>query len=166
MTKELKEYSSITEPINEIAKEVNSILSKRERERYFEKIVLNYSLVENLLKWLVYVKLSWDKAGRKEILDEEMEKLRYFCKELNFYTALQIALSIDLINLDLHKEIDEVRKERNNLVHQYWIYSHRKNFRVLRKKLEKLSRVVNKLIEIFNQLTEEVGIEEVYEVFL
>jgi hypothetical protein len=70
------------------------------------------------------------------------------------------------INLDLHNEINEVRKERNNLVHQFWIYSHRKNFRELRKKLKKISGTVNKLIEIFNQLTGEIGIEDVYKIFL
>lgn len=162
----MKKYTNITKPINEIAEEVNSVLSKREKKRYFEKIVLNYSLIENLLKWLVYVKLSWDKAGRGEISDEENDKLLSFCRGLNFYNASHVALAISLIDFDLHKEIDEVRKERNNLVHQFWIYSHRNNFRKLRIKLEKLSGITNKLVGIFNQLTEEIGVEDIYKILL
>jgi len=155
----------IRQPISEIANEVNSVLDNRKKERYFEKIVLLYSFIENLLKWLVFVKTIWDKC-EKELADAEADRLRSFCKRLNFYEASNVALSIDLIDFNLYREIDAIREERNNIIHQLWIYSHRDNFLALRKRLEKLAKVANRLVEILNQLTEEVGIEEVYQIFL
>jgi len=160
-----KEFLDITQPINEIAEEINSVLNSRKKEEYFEKIILRYSFIENLLKWLVFVKALWKKAD-KELPQEEVDKLRSFCKKLNFYNALNIALSIDLVDLNLYKRIDAIRQERNDMIHQFWIYSQRNNLLVLRKKLEKLAEVANQLVGIFNQLTKEVGVEEVYEIFL
>jgi len=92
--------------------------------------------------------------------------LRSFCKKLNFYNALYMAFSIDLIDFSLYKRIDMIREERNNVIHQFWMYSHRNNLLVLRKKLEKLAGVASQLVGIFNQLTQEVGVDEVYEIFL
>jgi hypothetical protein len=37
---------------------------------------------------------------------------------------------------------------------------------VLRKKLEKLARVANDLVGQFNSLTEEIEVDETYEIFL
>ena len=166
MIKELRDYDDISQPINEIAEEVNSVLNDRKKERYFEKTVLLYSFIENLLKWLVFVKTIWEKSGKDSINKKEMEKLRSFCKRLNFYNASNLAFSIDLIDFDLYRKIDAIRDERNNIIHQFWIYSHRNDFLALRKKLEKLARVANQLVEIFNQLAEEIGVEEFYKIFL
>jgi len=160
-----KEYTDITQAINEIAEEINSVLNSRNKEKYFEEIVLLYSFIENLLKWLVFVKILWKKPG-EELTHEEVNKLKSFCKRLNFYNALNVSYSIDLIDSNLYSGIDKVRDERNNVIHQFWIYSHRNNLLVLRKKLEKLARVANQLVGIFNQLTREVGVEEVYKIFL
>ena len=73
---------------------------------------------------------------------------------------------IELVDFNLYKRINNVRKERNDVLHQFWIYRHRDNLSVLRKKLEKLARVSNKLVGIFNDLTQEIGVEEVYEILL
>jgi hypothetical protein len=47
-----KQYDDITEAINEIADYVNDVLAQKRGERYFESIVLLYSFIENLLRWL------------------------------------------------------------------------------------------------------------------
>ena len=160
-----KEYTDITQSINEIAEEINLVLNSRSKERYFEEIIMLYSFIENLLKWLVFVKILWQKSD-KELTQKEANKLRSFYKKLNFYNALYMAFSIDLIDFSLYKRIDMIREERNNVIHQFWMYSQRNNLLVLRKKLEKLAGVANQLVGIFNQLTQEVGVDEVYEIFL
>ena len=160
-----KEYTDITQSINEIAEEINLVLNSRSKERYFEEIIMLYSFIENLLKWLVFVKILWQKSD-KELTQKEANKLRSFYKKLNFYNALYMAFSIDLIDFSLYKRIDMIREERNNVIHQFWMYSHRNNLLVLRKKLEKLAGVASQLVRIFNQLTQEVGVDEVYEIFL
>ena len=121
-----KEYADITQVINEIAEEINSVLNSCNKEKYFEEIVLLYSFIENLLKWLVFVKILWRKTG-EELTREEVNKLESFCKRLNFYNALNVAYSIDLIDSNLYRGIDAVREERNDVIHQFYIYTHRNN---------------------------------------
>lgn len=149
----------------EIAEETNSILNERCTERYFEQIVLLYSFIENLLKWLVYIKILWDKAEKGSIV-RQLGKVRKFCKRLTFINALNMAYSINLIDFKLYEKLDSIREERNDIVHQLWIYTHRDNRLVLRKKLEKLARATNELVEIFDKLTDEIGVDEVYDMFL
>ena len=80
-----------------------------------------YSFIENLLKWLVFVKIMWMKAD-KELSRKEMKELEKFCKHLRFYDALEAGLMIDLVDFNLYKRINDVRKERNDVLHQFWIY--------------------------------------------
>ena len=80
-----REYK-ITNAINRVGDEVNSILNKRRSTRYFEAIVVIYSLVENVLKWLVYLKIVWDKCDRV-LPDDELNALRQFCNQQDFYSA-------------------------------------------------------------------------------
>jgi len=60
-----KEYTDITRSINEIAEEINLVLNSRSKERYFEEIIMLYSFIENLLKWLVFVKILWQKSDKE-----------------------------------------------------------------------------------------------------
>ena len=60
-----KEYTDITQSINEIAEEINLVLNSRSKERYFEEIIMLYSFIENLLKWLVFVKILWQKSDKE-----------------------------------------------------------------------------------------------------
>jgi hypothetical protein len=158
-------YNDITQAINKIADEVNSVLNNCCKLKYFEDIILLYSFIENLLKWLLFVKTLWEKA-QEQLTQDELTRLRFSCKSLSFHKALNKALEIKLINSRLYKRVDSVRKERNNVIHQFWVYTHRANLVVLRKKLEKLARVANELVAIFNRLTKKVGVDEVYEIFL
>ena len=160
-----KEYVDISLIINEIADEINTVLGNKQKEMYFKEIVLLYSFIENLLNWLAFVKTLWEKSY-KQLTQEDVKRLKSFYRRLNLYNALNISFCIGLIDLNLYVKIDAIRKERNNVIHQFWIYVHRNNLLVLRKKLEKLAGVANQLVVIFNLLTKEIGVEEVNEMFL
>ncbi len=56
-----------------------------------------------------------------------------------------------------------MRVERNNVVHQLWIYRHRHNPLVIRKKLEKLALVTNDLVGVSNRILERIGVNEILE---
>ena len=158
------EYEEITDAINAVADEVNTILDDRSKERYFAGLILLYSLIENLVKWMVFVKLLWE--FNRELSNREILNHRIFCKRLSFYNALQISFSIGLFDWKFFKRLDGIRIERNDVIHQLWLYTHRGDYRVLRKKLEKVARVTDQLLDVFNALTEIVGVDEVYELFL
>ena len=165
MRKKQRQYHDIVQPLSEIADFINDVLDSRKKEEYFHSIVLLYSLIENLLKWLVCMKVLWDKA-QKALHPDEVKAVREFCRRMTYYTALQVALSVNLIDLKLYKRLDQIRMERNDLIHQFWLYSHRDNRLVLRKKLEKLSNSANTLIGVFNSLTKDIGLEDIYQLFL
>lgn len=155
----------IVKTVNEIGEEVEQVLESHNEKKYFEEIMLLYSLIENLLKWLIFVKAIWEIEEEKHA-DEEWSKLYSFCGGLNFYTALNIGLSLKLIGFNLYKKIDKVRKERNDVAHQLWIYEHRRNPLELRKTLEMLTRIAKQLAKILEKLTNEIGVEEVYKLRL
>ena len=163
--KKRQQYDDITEAINSIGDEVNSVLNNRQKEKYFDGVVLLYSFIENVLKWLIFVQLLWSKSGRV-VPDKEMTELQRFCKSLNFYQAQHIALSLDVIDWKLFQRIDAIRQERNDVIHQFWLYVHRGNNLVLRKKLEKLAGVASQLVENTKKLTREIGVDEVYKISL
>jgi hypothetical protein len=58
MTKE----HDLAQIINSLADEVNSVLNSRNKDKYFQEIVLLYSFIENILIWLVWVDLMWKKS--------------------------------------------------------------------------------------------------------
>lgn len=160
-----KQYVDMPQAVNEVADEVNLVLNEREKDKYFQSIILMYSFIENLLKWLVFVKSLWLKSD-KELMENEWMKLRKSCSDLRFAKASSKSLELRVINRKLYRRIDKIRDERNDIIHQFWIYTHWGNLLVLRKKLEKLANVSNRLVGIFNDLTQEIGVEEVYEILL
>lgn len=92
----------------------------------------------------------WKKYSKKNLratknLRSEWKEIRQFCKKLNFYSATRIALAIGRIDYKLYKRVDNIRDERNDLIHQLWIFRHRNNRAVMRKKLEKLALVTSDL---------------------
>jgi len=92
----------------------------------------------------------WKKYSKKNLratknLRSEWKEIRQFCKKLNFYSATRTALAIGRIDYKLYKRVDNIRDERNDLIHQLWIFRHRNNRAVMRKKLEKLALVTSDL---------------------
>jgi len=156
---------NIVQTVNDIGEEVDSVLELRNKGKYFEEIVLLYSLIENLLKWSVFMKIIWGKSDR-QLHPDEVDKLRSFCRRLDFRTALNTGLSLDLIDLSLYKRMNRIRKERNDVIHQLWIYDNRRNWVILRRTLERLARVAREMAKVTNHLTDEIGIEEIYKIAL
>lgn len=167
----IRKTFNIVEIVNEIGKEVDSVLENRNGEKYFECIVLLYSLSENLLKWLIFIKTIWERTKKsiepseKQYL-EAWNKLQDVCKNLSFYSALNIGLALDVIDLTFYKKLDRVRDERNSIAHQLWVFEQRQNELVLRKRLERLAIVAKQLTKVTSQLTNEIGLEEIYTVEL
>jgi hypothetical protein len=154
----------LTNAVERVENDIRSILSKRQSTRYFEGIVLMYSLIENVLKWLVFLKVLWDKSDRV-LPQRETESLRQFCNQQDFYSALNLALVTGLIKHPLFRRIDQIRKERNDVVHQCYLFTHRRNHRVLRAKLERIVSVADDLFVVFNDLVRETGADDSYEIF-
>jgi len=155
---------NIAELINEMADEINTILDNQEENQYFYGLIFLISFIENVLKWLVFNKVMWINAGEERVMDDqEVEKVRQFCRSLNFYNAQQFALTINVIDLELYSQINEIRRQRNDMIHQFWAYSRRTDYPMLRRELENLASVCNKLVEISNDLFEEIGVDEFWE---
>lgn len=126
--------------INLLADEINVTLNTNRAEKYFESVILLYSLVENLLVWLLYVNTLWEIYSKPvKISSKDMEDAERFFQRLSFYNATWMALSTKLIDLDLWRRVDKLRKERNDIVHQLWLYEHRGGTSQLGKKLEELA---------------------------
>jgi hypothetical protein len=154
----------LTNAIKRVENDIRDILINRRSSRYLEGIILMYSLIENVLKWLVFLKILWDKSERV-LPQNETDSLRQFCNQQDFYSALNLALVTGLIRYSLFKRIDKIRKERNDIVHQCYLFTHRRNPKVLRAKLERIVSVVDDLFLIFNKLIMETGADDSYDIF-
>lgn len=155
----------LTKAIDRIEEDVRKILSRRQSTRYFKGIILMYSLIENILKWLVCLKIIWDKSDRV-LHDRELESIKQFCSKQDFYGALNLAYAKGLFKHSLFAQVDKVRLERNGLVHQFYLFIHRRNNRVLRAKLQRLVAVADKIFEVFNALVIETGADDSYSIFM
>src|SRR5882724_9536706 len=100
----------LTSAVNRVENEIESILRKRQPTRYFEGIVLMYSVMENVLKWLVFIKILWSKSDRV-LRAADTESLRRFCNQQDFYSAMNLALVTELITHPLFRRIDLIRRE-------------------------------------------------------
>lgn len=72
-------------------------------------------------------------------------------------------MAIGRIDYRLYRKLDGIRDERNDVIHRLWIYLHRQNRAVIRKKLEKLALVADELVGVCNKLVDEVGVDEILE---
>ena len=123
-----------------------------------------YSTIENVLKWLVFVKVLWDKSDRL-LRQSETESLKAFCNRQDFYSALNLGLATGLIKHALFQRIDGIRRERNDILHQCYLFTHRRNHRVLRAKLKKVVSVAEELFTVLNNLIAETGADDSYDIF-
>jgi hypothetical protein len=158
-----REYK-LTSAVERVEEDIRAILRKRKSTRYFEGIVLMYSLIENVVKWLVFLKLVWDKCDRV-LAERELGSLKQFVNQQDFSSSLNLAFVTGLINHSLFFSIDKIRRERNDLVHQCYLFIHRRNPRVLRAKLERLVRITDDLFVVFNSLVEATGADDSYDIF-
>lgn len=159
-----KDHNLIDE-VNNVADHINRVLDRKAKTRYFESIALLHGFMEDLLKWLVFVQVVWNKSEKGAGPQGETHQIRLFCNQLNFSQLLNTGLCVGLLPYSLFRKLDEVRLERNHIVHQYWLYVHKGKRRILRKKLEKLALIANTLVSKLNHLVEETGIDETYGLF-
>jgi len=152
----------LLDEVNHLADHINTVLNRNMKTRYFESIALLYGFIEDLLKWLVFIQIICNKCEKSVIPDGEFDQIKQYCNQLSFYQLLNAGLSVDLLSYSLFRRLDQVRVERNQLVHQYWLYAHKGNSRILRKRLEKLARVANALVDKLNHLVEETDMDESY----
>jgi hypothetical protein len=157
-------YCKLTNAIERIEKDIGTILIKKQSSRYFEGIVLMYSLIENIHRWLVFLKVVWDKCNRT-LPAREFESLKKYCNQQDFYSALNLALATNLIKHSLFRKIDEIRRERNDMIHQCYIFTHRRNGHVLRAKLKRIVNIADELFVVFNNLVQETGADDSYDIF-
>ena len=68
---------------------------------------------------------------------------------------------MDLISDDLSKRLHELRKERNDLIHELYLFQKRYDAEFMRKYLINAKKIVVELVEIFEYLIyEEIGVDE------
>jgi hypothetical protein len=155
---------NVADAINKIGDHVDEVLQSKQTQRYFESIVLLYSLIEDVLRWMVMLQLLWDRS-KKTLSKHEIDEIRGFSRDLNFFNATRAALAVGLIDTQLQGRIDAVRRERNDILHQAWLYERRSDGRVLRKKLEKVATLTSDLIGVVNKLVKKIGVDEAWEIF-
>lgn len=145
--------------INRIAEEVNTVLDAQTEDKYFQEIVLLQSFIENILIWLVWVEVMWKKSTPKYIEEQQsVNKVSSFCQGLNFYQAVNLAFTIDLVKPDLYIKLDSIRAKRNDFIHQLWLYKNRDQIPTLRTELETLASTSSQLVAIVNRLTKKTGL--------
>jgi hypothetical protein len=69
-----------------------------------------------------------------------------------------------LIDSKLYERIDEIRLERNTIIHKFWLLQRRGDKRLMRKKLEKLARTANSLVTNFDRLAKKIGVDIIYDI--
>ncbi len=150
----------LTDEINSVANEINSILELKQEDRYFEGIAIVHSFVENLLKWLVFTQIVWNRSreDRPLMAPGEVEQIKDYCNRLNFYSLLNEGLNAGLLTFDVFNRLNDIRTDRNSFIHQYWLYLHKGNRLIFRKKLEKLAGAGSDLVGCFNRLSDEIGV--------
>lgn len=164
MTKRNKNYKNIIDVVNKIGEEIDKDLEDKIKEKYFTDTLLLYSFVENVLKWLVFNKILWNKSTRV-LESQEVNIIGNVSKNLNFNICLKIAFSLDLINFKLYKKIENIKNERNSIIHQLWVYEHRNNTRLMRKKLEVISNISRELAKILTKLINKIGVDEAQNIY-
>jgi len=161
----VKDTYNLINEVNDVAEEINSILNNKQKNRYFESIAVLYSFIEDILKWLVFIQVLRNKSENEVITTSEIKKVKKFCNEVSFYHLLNLGLTVGLLDYQLYNKIDDARIARNRIIHQYWLYTHKGKKQILRKKLEKLAHIANSLVEKLNDLVEQTGIDESYNLF-
>ncbi len=158
---------NIIEIIDEIGKEVEIALKRDDHREYFMQSLLLYSLTENILKYLVATKILWNEtckqvdkldAGEEYLVD--FGEIRNKTKRLSFKNAIDQAKSLQLIDERLRNRINEIREERNDLIHELYVFRQRNNKDFMKRNLVKIQDVVIELCKILEKLIyDEIGVD-------
>lgn len=168
--------ANIINTVNTIGNEVRKTLQLNNSALYFQETSLLYSLAENLLKYLVATKKCWDancqlvdeldakKAKGELVADEDyyfdIEKIRNQVKKIRFVDAINDAHSLGLISTELKKTLDCFRQERNNLIHELYLFEERNNKELMKQRLTNAEAIVSELVPVFECLIfKEIGVD-------
>ena len=159
--------ANIIEQINQIGVEVEQSLIINDTNQFFKHTILLYSLAENLLKYLVATKLCWDESGKQvDFMNNNKEytvdfgEIRKRAKEFTFGATIDKAKSLNLISENFKNELHTQRKERNDLIHELYLYQQRNNNELMRAKLLRIKAIVVDLKLIFESLIfDEIGVD-------
>lgn len=160
--------ANIIEVVNQIGDEVEECLTKNDTNEFFKQTILLLSLTENLLKYLVATKICWDETCLqvdKKSTDEDIfidfGEIRERSKDYSFSVTIDRARALGLITEDLQDRLHELRKERNDLIHELYLFEKRNDAEFMRENLIKIKGIVEELILIFETLIyEEIGVDE------
>ena len=100
--------------LNKALEDVDNIFRKKEKERYFEGLVLQSGILEELLKYSIIFK---NIATHTEMTGESFDN---YLHRLELFHAIRIAWMLKLIDNNTLEKLDSYRNKRNRLVHKYW----------------------------------------------
>lgn len=168
--------ANIIDTVNRIGKEVSKTLESENSPLYFQETALLYSLCENLLKYIVATKKCWDKNcqlcdandAKKEngevVTENEYSfdgnKIREDVKKMTFNITIQEAFSLGLISEDLKSKILKFKNERNDIIHELYLFEERNNKSLMKKRLIEAETTVKELIPVLeNLINNEIGVK-------
>lgn len=159
--------ANIIETINQIGTEIDQLMEKNDSNEFFKQSILLYSLTENLLRFLVATKICWvesckqiDELDKGKEYEVDFKAIRYKAKNYTFSASIEKAKALNLISNDLKNKLHELRKERNDLIHELYLFQQRNNLEFMRKNFTKIKSIVIELISIFEKLIfEEIGVD-------
>lgn len=160
--------ANIIDVVNQIGDEVEVSLASDDTNEFFKQTILLLSLTENLLKYLVATKICWDETCEKvDKTDSDEEcfvdfgEIREKAKDYSFSVTIDRARALGLISEDLKGRLHELRNERNDLIHELYLFQQRNDAEFMRENLIKIKGIVEELIPIFeNLIYEEIGVDE------
>lgn len=75
----------LLDEVNALAEQINAVLDKEEKHRYFESTALLHSFIEDILKWLVFTQIIWNKSEKGVMTDGELEQIWQYCNQSSLY---------------------------------------------------------------------------------
>lgn len=169
--------ANIIDITNKIGKEVSRTLFWRKRRLYYQETALLYSLIENMLKYMVGMKNTWDKNSQlveNNMMREDMGEvvpdadykfdfgaIREKASKLTFCKAIDEAYSLDLIPESLRDKLHTFRHDdRNRLVHELYLFDNRNKPRIMRQKLKEAQSIARDVVTMFEHLIfDEIGVD-------
>ena len=121
-----------------------------------------------LIKYLVATKICWDesciqsdKIDNGEEYSVDFGEIRETAKDYSFNVTIDRARALGLISEDLKNRLHELRKERNDLIHELYLFQERNDAEFMRENLIRVKGIVMELTAIFEELIyEEIGVDE------
>lgn len=79
---------------------------------------------------------------------------------MTFNNAINKASSLGLISNELQATLHRIRKDRNDLIHQLYLFDKRSDANHMRKLLKEAESIVMELVPVFEKLIyDEIGVD-------